>query len=141
VGVVGALLCRIKIDATVWSWSEAMKYVQASLGLHTAEAEKVAISFADGELRLSFVDWQGQRGSATFSDVLAFRWQELDDPVPRDDSTFEAVGSPWLERQAKLHGVRGDNYAHYVLCFNACGALDLVARRISDGDAPPLARP
>jgi len=110
-----------------------MRYVEAKLGLTTADAEKVVTRFENGELHLSFMDWQEHPRSITFRDVLAYRWQELDDAVPRDDMTFEALESPWLERQATLQAVPANEYAHYVLCFNACGVLDVLARRNSAG--------
>jgi hypothetical protein len=110
-----------------------MRYVGANLGVTTADAEKVATRFESGDLHVSFMDWQEQPRSITFRDVLAYRWQELDDAVPRDDTTFEALESPWLARQAKLQAVQAHEYAHYVLCFNACGVLDVLARRLSAG--------
>jgi hypothetical protein len=110
-----------------------MRYVEAKLGVTTADAEKVVTRFENGDLHLSFVDWQGHPRSIIFRDVLAYRWQELDDAVPRDDTTFEALDSPWLERQAALQAVPPNAYAHYVLCFNACGVLDVLARRTSAG--------
>jgi hypothetical protein len=110
-----------------------MRYVEANLGVSTADAERVVTRFENGDLHLSFVDWQEQPRSIMFCDVLAYRWQELDDAVPRDDTTFEALESPWLERQAKLQAVPVNEYAHYVLCFNACGVLDVLARRFSAG--------
>jgi hypothetical protein len=64
---------------------------------------------------LSFKDWQEQPRSITFRYVIAYRWQELDDAVPRDDTTFEALESPWLECQAKLQAVPAHEYAHDVL--------------------------
>jgi len=110
-----------------------MRYVEANLGVSTADAEEVALRFEHGDLCLSFVDWKEQPRSLTFRDVLAHRWQELDDPVPRDDTVFEVVDSPWLARQAQLQGVPKDEYAHYVLCFNARGVLDVLAKRLSAG--------
>jgi hypothetical protein len=108
-----------------------MKYIEAALGIHTADAEQVSVQFSAGDLHLSYVDWQEQPRSATFQDVLGFRWQELDDAdVPRDDTTFEVVDSPWLNQQAKLQAARAEDYAHYTLCFNACGVLDVLARRL-----------
>lgn len=107
-----------------------MRYVGTNLGISTADGEKVTLRLEKGDLYLSFVDWQEQPRSLIFYDVLAHRWQELDDPVPRDDMTFEAVDSPWLARQAELQAVPQDEYAHYVLCFNACGVLDVIARRL-----------
>src|SRR5204863_226416 len=111
----------------------AMRYVEANLGVSTADAERVALRMEGGDLHLSFVDWKEQPRSLIFREVLAHRWQELDEPVPRDDTTFEALDSPWLARQANLQGVAPDGYAHYVLCFNACGVLDVLARRLSPG--------
>ena len=110
-----------------------MRYVEASLGVSTADAEQVALRFENGDLHVSFVDWKAQPRSLTFREVLAHRWQELDDQVPRDDTTFEAVDSPWLARQAELQGVSKEGDAHYVLCFNACGVLDVLARRLPAG--------
>jgi hypothetical protein len=108
-----------------------MRYVEANLGVSTADAEQVATRFENGDLHLSFIDWQAQPCSITFREVLGYRWQELDDAVPRDDTTFEAIDSPWLQRQAQLQSVPSNEYAHYVLCFNACGVLDVLARRDS----------
>ena len=110
-----------------------MRYVEANLGVSTADAEQVVTRFESGDLHLSFVDWQEQPRSITFREVLAYRWQELDDAVPRDDTTFEAIDSPWLQRQAQLQGVPPNEFAHYVLCFNTCGVLDVLARRASAG--------
>lgn len=110
-----------------------MRYVETNLGISPADAEQVALRLEKGDLYVSFVDWKEEPRSLIFRDVLAHRWQELDDPVPRDDTTFEALDSPWLARQAQLQGVSADGYAHYVLCFNACGVLDVLARRLPAG--------
>lgn len=110
-----------------------MRYVEADIGVCTADAEQVVLRLDRGDLHLSFVDWKEHPRALIFRDVLAHRWQELDEPVPRDDTTFEALESPWLARQAKLQGVDPNGYAHYVLCFNACGVLDVLARRLSAG--------
>lgn len=108
-----------------------MRYIETDFGFSTADAGGVAIRFEDGDLHLSFVDWQEQPRSITFRDVLAYRWQELDEAVPRYDTTFEAIESPWLDRQAELQRVPAEGYAHYVLCFNARGVLDVLACRFS----------
>ena len=107
-----------------------MRYVEANLGVSVADAESVTLRFEARTLLLAFVDWQEQPRSLVFHDVLAHRWQELDEAVPRDDTTFEVVESPWLARQAELQAVQSEDYAHYLLCFNACGALDVLARRL-----------
>jgi hypothetical protein len=109
-----------------------MRYVEVDLGVHTADAEDVSVRYENGDLHLSFVDWREQPRSITFQDVLAYRWQELnDEPVPRGDTTFEALDSCWLARQARFEVDSADHYAHYVLCFNASGVLDILARRFS----------
>lgn len=108
-----------------------MRYQNCDLGVSTADADKVAIHFDCGDLRLSFNDWQDQCRTVVFRDVLAFRWQELDDPVPRDDATFEAIESTWLDHQARLQSVSPEQFRHYVLCFNGCGALDVLASQVS----------
>jgi hypothetical protein len=105
-----------------------MHYVERNLGVNTADGERVHLSF-DGDLLLSFVDWCEQPCQATFRDVLAFRWQELDAKVPRDDTTYEVVDSDWLAHQAKLQALDPAAFVHYLLCFNACGALDVICRR------------
>lgn len=108
-----------------------MRYQNCDLGVSTADADKVAIHFDRGDLRLSFTDWQEQCRNVVFRDVLAFRWQELDDAVPRDDATYQAIESTWLDRQARLQSVSPDQFSHYVLCFNGSGVLDVLARHVS----------
>jgi hypothetical protein len=112
-----------------------VEYVRRNLGIHTADGERVRITF-DGNLVVSFVDWHEEPRELTLCDVLAFRWQELDDPaVPRDDETYEVVDSGWLARQAELHAVSAADFAHYMLCFNACGVLDVLCRRLGLDEA------
>lgn len=106
-----------------------MTHVERDLGFATADAQNVRIAFEEGALCLSFVDWRDQPREVRFDEVLAFRWQELDDPAIRDDTTYEIVDSPWLAQQAKLQAVDAARFAHYQLCFNACGVLDIVCHR------------
>jgi hypothetical protein len=109
-----------------------VRYVEANLGISTADAGEVVIGFEDGCLRVSFVDWREQPQSITFPDTLAFQWrgEAEDSSIPRDDTTFELVESPLLCSQAAAHAVPAPEYAHYVLCFNAVGVLDIVALRL-----------
>ena len=109
-----------------------MKFVQVDIGLHTADAEEVAVQFSSGDLVLTFVDWQEQPRRKVFSDVLAFRWQEFDEEDIRDDVVYEVKDSDWLARQARLQGVETDGYVHYKLCFNACGTLDVICCRVGE---------
>lgn len=106
-----------------------MRFVEADLGVVTADAEHVAMHFEAGELVLTFIDWQERPRRASFRDVLAFRWQELDEEGLRDDASYEVVDSPWLERQCSLQSAAAGDFAHYKLLFNACGTLDVLCRR------------
>lgn len=108
-----------------------MHCVVANLGVSTADAEQVEFRYEKGNLFLRFVDWREQPRELVFQDVIAFRWQELDEPELdiRDDTTYEVVDSEWLSRQAQLQAADCENHAHYKLCFNACGALDVLAKR------------
>lgn len=109
-----------------------MPHVPVDLGFVSADAECVEVHFVGGDLVLAFVGYDEVPRRHVFHDVLAFRFQELDDePSLRDDCSYEVVGSPWLARQCALQAVPAADYAHYLLCFNACGALDVLCRRQS----------
>ncbi len=110
-----------------------MNCIVADLGVSTADGEDVQLQFTRGDLSLRFLDWQEQPRELVFHDVLAFRWQEFDESGLNDDTTYEVVDSEWLQRQAQLQAVAVDQYAHYILCFNACGNLDVLARRKDPG--------
>jgi hypothetical protein len=109
-----------------------MTFVQVDIGVHTADAEDVAVQFSSGDFVLTFVDWQEQPRRKVFGDVLAFRWQEFDEEGIRDDVVYEVRDSDWLARQARLQAVEAEGYAHYKLCFNACGTLDVLCRRVEE---------
>jgi hypothetical protein len=106
-----------------------MKFKQVDLGVQTADAERVEMRFVGDVLTLHFLDWKEEPRGVTFERVLGFRWQEFDEQDVRDDSVYEVLDSAWLERQAALHGVTPRDHAHYALCFNACGTLDVLCRR------------
>ena len=110
-----------------------MNYRQVDLGFSTADGEQMRLAFDGADLTLSFHDWRGQPVAAVFRDVLAFRWgQEVSADVPRDDIAYEILGSPELGRELQLNGLTDAvGYAHYKLCFNACGVLDVMCRHIS----------
>lgn len=106
-----------------------MDLIETHFGFSTADVEEIEVRFSNGDLLLSFRDWQEQQQAITFRDCLAFRWQESDEGDLRDDVCYEVRDSPWLARQAELQGVPRDNYGHYKLCFNGHGALDVLACR------------
>ena len=107
------------------------KLIEVDLGFATADGERVALSYQSGGLTLSFEDWTGQIRETHFDDVLAFAWGELDEEGIRDDQCYEVLESRLLARQASLQAVHPSEFAHYKLCFNACGVLDVVCRRLA----------
>jgi hypothetical protein len=109
-----------------------MRCVEVYLGVSTADADNIDLHFDGADLVLSFVDWQEVPRQLIFRNVLAFRWQDFDETGIRDDTTYEVLESEWLAQQADLQGVKAavENYAHYKLCFNAVGMLDVVGLRL-----------
>lgn len=108
-----------------------MPHVPVDLGIVSADAERVEVHFVGGDLVLAFVAYDEVPRRHVFREVLAFRFQELDEAGIRDDCSYEVVASPWLARQCELQAVPAAEYAHYLVCFNACGALDVLCRRQS----------
>ena len=108
-----------------------MHCIEANLGVATADAREVQLQYLRGDLSLQFLDWQEHHRKLVFQDAIAFRWQELDESEfeIRDDMTYEVVDSEWLLLQAQLAAVPIEQYAHYKLCFNASGTLDVLSKR------------
>lgn len=108
-----------------------MKYQEVHLGFSTADADDLRLSFANGDIQLSFRDWRETPVDATFDEVLAFHWEDAsDDFTLRDDTCYEVPNSSWLSQireAARLPNFQA--YAHYLLCFNALGRLDVICRR------------
>jgi hypothetical protein len=109
-----------------------MTFVMTDIGVHTADAEDVALQMSRGDLVLTFVDWREQPQRHVFYDVLAVQWQEFDEEGIRGDVVYEVKGSEWLNRQAQLQAVEPEEYVHYKLCFNACGTLDVLCSRAGE---------
>ena len=111
------------------------QFIERYLGVQTADAERVELVFSDNSLRVRFVDWQELPRELVLPETLAFRWQEYDcDGAPRDDVTYEVVGSAWLAAQLPPAELPlSKHLRHYKLCFNACGSLDVICR-VVDAD-------
>ena len=111
------------------------QFVEKYLGVHTADAERVEIAFANGNLQVRYLDWQEQPRELVMPQTLAFRWQDDEDgSAPRDDTTYEVTGSTWLKTQLERSAPSdGDRFRHYKLCFNACGTLDVICHAIEVG--------
>ncbi len=111
-----------------------MRCVEVDLGISTADADNVEVHFDGGDLVLTFLDWQEVPRQVIFRGVLAYRWQDFDETGIRDDTTYEVLESEWLAQQADLQGVKAavENYAHYKLCFNTVGMLDVVGLKLKN---------
>lgn len=107
-----------------------MRRIEKNLGVATADGENVNLRYDGNDLILAFTDWQERPQGLIFRDVLAFRWQELDEEGVQNDRTYEVVDSPWLQSQAVLQAVPASEFAHYTLCFNGSGVVDVLARRL-----------
>ncbi|MCC6521952.1 MAG: hypothetical protein IT373_04770 [Polyangiaceae bacterium] len=109
-----------------------MDLVPAQLGFSVADGESVALSFADGDLILRFIDWHEQEVEQRFTEVLAFRWSARPTiETPRDDVTYEVLNSLWLLDEVKAEGYpESGAFVHYVLCFNASKVLEVISRRV-----------
>jgi hypothetical protein len=110
-------------------------YRTVDLGASTADATNVGFQWSDDCLALRFRDWKELSPEIVFRGVLAFRWQEFDPcqfPSLRDDSSYEVLESDWLERQCDLQRVDPAGYAHYRLCFNGVGVLDVLSEPMTE---------
>ena len=101
-------------------------FEETFIGIHSADAERVSLSYQDEDLTVSYIDWQEQERRIVLKRVFAFRWQERDsDSPPRDDTTYRVIQSEWLREQT--HGVPGaEEFQHFKVLFNACGVLDVI---------------
>lgn len=107
-----------------------MDVIETSLGWPVADAEGVEVHTDRGDLVLRFVDWQERPVEHRFVDMLGFRWAGRPSvEVPRDDMSYEVVGSAWLANEAADDRCAPEDLVHYVLCFNACGVLEVLCRR------------
>jgi hypothetical protein len=107
-----------------------MTVIETNLGWSVADGEGVEVHTERGDLVLRFVDWREHPVEHVFVDTLGFRWAGRPSvEVPRDDMSYEVVGSAWLANEAADEPCPAEELVHYVLCFNACGVLEVVCRR------------
>jgi hypothetical protein len=107
-----------------------MRVIPTNLGFSVADGEGVALSFTGGDLLLRFVDWRETPIEHRFEEALAFRWSSRPTiETPRDDETYEALESTWLQDEVRLEGYKPEEFVHYVLCFNAEKVLEVISRR------------
>lgn len=109
----------------------SMRVIPVELGFSVADGEQVDLSFSRAELVVRFIDWRENQVEHRFGETLAFRWSARPTiPMPREDSTFEVLESSWLADEVRLEGYAElEEFAHYVLCFNAEKILEVISRR------------
>jgi hypothetical protein len=104
------------------------------LGFSVADGEKINISYENQVLRVSFVDWHEAPVAFVCHDTIAFRWQEAEylvSPEERFDSSYDVLGSAWLQQHQEQSMTReGIRFHHYKLNFNAAGILEMLCSRI-----------
>ena len=109
------------------------QYIPLKDAIHTADAENPRLVFANGEMIFRYTDWQEIEREIKFFDVVGYKWQdEVEIGFPeRDDMPYQVKESKWIEELKNLHVIdSNDEYKHYKLCFNACGVLDVVFRKL-----------
>ena len=108
-----------------------MNLVPAELTFSVADGEGIEVAFRDGDLTLRFTDWREQPVQHCFVDTLAFRWSaQASVPTPRDDEAYQLVDSSWLSEEVRAEVVaKPEDFAHYVLCFNAAKVLEVISRK------------
>jgi hypothetical protein len=108
-----------------------MPVVPAQLPFMVADGEQIEMGFAGDDLVLTFVDIREHRVEYRFRGVLAFRWSARSSvETPRDDIAFDVIGSAWLADEVYLNGYsKAEEFAHYMLCFNAAKVLEIISRR------------
>jgi hypothetical protein len=101
-------------------------------GFSTADTEKVAIQYVDGDVEVHLDDWRETAVVIRFPSAVAFRWQD-DESLPnhiRDDMPYEVIDSPWVAELSSLGLIGNRPVHHYKLCFNACGVFDVVSEPV-----------
>ena len=100
-------------------------------GFSTADAEFPEIHQVDGDVVLSFRDWQERLVEVFFSDHIAFRWQmaEILQDKEKDDSCYEILNSSWIDLHIKQGIIsQSEEYKHYKFNFNSCGQFEILAQ-------------
>ncbi|MEZ6186906.1 MAG: hypothetical protein R3F62_18080 [Planctomycetota bacterium] len=108
-----------------------MRFEPIDLGFSTVDADGVGLTFDKGDVVVRFTDREDADVCVAFREVIGFSWNdELDAPLHPEDAVLRVDDSPWLATQLELAATEDPaTYAHYRLCFNACGVLDVLTRR------------
>ncbi len=116
-------------------------FEETFIGIHSADAERVSLSFQDGNLTVNYIDWREKAQSVVVHEVFAFKWQERDsDSPPRDDTTYLVIQSEWLSEQTR--GLpQTQKLAHFKVLFNASGVLDIICPRAPSETSRPNSQP
>lgn len=107
---------------------ERLKEIQTPFCV--ADADFPDFKHEDGNLTLSFIDYQEKHIEVYFPDVLAFKWQMIEEL--RDDEyydrSYEIENSKWLKAHKDQRVIEEkEEYTHYKFNFNACGCLEVLS--------------
>ena len=102
-----------------------------SVPFSTADSGSPVLTYKQGQLHVSFLDWREQEVVLTFRDVAAFSWDDGEASLVaahRDDASYTVSGSDWLKRHIDVGTIKsGEGYSHFKLCFNAAGVLQVIS--------------
>ena len=97
----------------------------------TADAELPLLTYEDGHLRVTFLDWREQDVILRFQGVAAFSWDGGDalcSDAHRNDTSYTVAGSDWLHKLLGLGEITAsEGHRHFKLCFNAVGVLQVIS--------------
>ncbi len=97
----------------------------------TADTGLPVLTYEQGQLRVSFLDWREQEVVLTFHGVAAFSWDDGEaswSAAHRDDASYTVTGSNWLQRHLDVGTITAsEGHRHFKLCFNAAGVLHVIS--------------
>ncbi len=98
-----------------------VRYNNININITSSDATDVRVNNADAEsLQLLFKDYMKKQVVVTFKDIVAYRFQKLQETTGgKNDQIFEVIESEWLKQELpdKSEGER-EKYAHFMFCFN-----------------------
>ena len=113
-------------------------------GFSTADGDFPGFDYDEQQyLRFYFLDWREETVLVLFKNVIALRWQAIQELLPDEpsDGTCEILNSEWLQAHQREGVIDIDQqFHHYRLNFNACGSFELICthyRRENQGVKNP----
>jgi hypothetical protein len=103
---------------------------QLNPGFSTADGDFATFDYDEKQYaRLSFEDWQQNTVAVLFKDVIAIKWQMVEELIPGEpqDGSCEILDSPWIALHRSEGAIEsGDQVHHYKFNFNSYGSFELI---------------